>query len=219
MGKDEAIVKAIIEAAKTRFEHYGYAKTTMAELARDCDMSPGNLYRYFPGKLDIAAHIAEERSAVHFARLRGLLDLEGMSYAEKLRLYHFEELRLTYHILATTKRTFEMIQHIREERPDFAAERQAVETEILVDLLRAGVKAGEFNVEELEFTAEAIMSATMKFKYAQLFSSDGLGQLERELNGVMQLILAGLVAPGPHARQRLPDPVLDPGSDLPAKLD
>jgi len=40
----------IVEAAKKRFSHFGYAKTTMAEVAADCSMSPGNLYRFFPGK-------------------------------------------------------------------------------------------------------------------------------------------------------------------------
>ena len=52
----------IIAAAKRRFTHYGYTKTTMAELAVDCDMSPGNLYRYFAGKLDLSAHISQRIS-------------------------------------------------------------------------------------------------------------------------------------------------------------
>ena len=52
----------IIEAARERFTHYGYGKTTMAELARDCDMSSGNLYRFFPGKLDIAEEICRRAS-------------------------------------------------------------------------------------------------------------------------------------------------------------
>jgi hypothetical protein len=53
----------ILDAAKRRFMHYGYSKTTMAELAVDCDMSPGNLYRYFAGKLDIAEAICREAAS------------------------------------------------------------------------------------------------------------------------------------------------------------
>ena len=47
--RSEAIRGQIVAAAKKRFSHFGYAKTTMAEVAADCDMSPGNLYRFFPG--------------------------------------------------------------------------------------------------------------------------------------------------------------------------
>ncbi|GAV21360.1 bacterial regulatory proteins, TetR family [Mariprofundus micogutta] len=36
----------IVAAARQRFSHYGYGKTTMAEIASDCQMSVGNLYRF-----------------------------------------------------------------------------------------------------------------------------------------------------------------------------
>ena len=53
MRKD-TVRDRIIHAAKCRFSHFGYGKTTMAEVAGDCAMSPGNLYRFFPGKLRVA---------------------------------------------------------------------------------------------------------------------------------------------------------------------
>ena len=45
----------IIEAANARFKHYGYGKTTMAEIAADSGMSAANLYRYFKNKQEIIA--------------------------------------------------------------------------------------------------------------------------------------------------------------------
>ena len=51
MAEKDTVREKIVEAAKKRFSHFGYAKTTMAEVAADCEMSPGNLYRFFPGKL------------------------------------------------------------------------------------------------------------------------------------------------------------------------
>ena len=43
-----------------RIKHYGYGKTTMAEIAADCDMSPGNIYRFFEAKIDIAEAMARK---------------------------------------------------------------------------------------------------------------------------------------------------------------
>ena len=48
----------IVAAARKRFQHFGYGKTSMAEIAGDCAMSPGNIYRFFPASLDIAEAIA-----------------------------------------------------------------------------------------------------------------------------------------------------------------
>ncbi len=192
MRKEDKIIKAIVAAARQRFTHYGFGKTTMAEVARDCNMSPGNLYRYFPGKLDIAAEIARETSEAQFAELEKILVCPDLSAAEKLRLYHFEEMRLTYHTLETSEKLFEMALHIRNERPDFASESLAQERELLVKFLKLGVESGEFICSDPSFAAETMQSATMKFKYPQLFSNLTLAQLERELDGVLQLILAGL---------------------------
>src|SRR3954471_6600649 len=85
----------ILEAAKKRFLHYGYAKTTMAEVAADCSMSPGNLYRFFPGKLDIAEAIATEDYQKHLDHLRKVASNPKKTARERLHDFFFEELRRT----------------------------------------------------------------------------------------------------------------------------
>ena len=59
MGMNDKIDtrEQILHAAMDRIKHYGYGKTTMAEIARDCDMSAGNIYRFFASKIDIAEAI------------------------------------------------------------------------------------------------------------------------------------------------------------------
>jgi AcrR family transcriptional regulator len=39
----------IVAAARARFQRYGYAKTSMQEIAADCGMSAANLYHYYDG--------------------------------------------------------------------------------------------------------------------------------------------------------------------------
>ncbi len=43
----DEVRERIVEAANARFSHYGFNKTTLAEIAGDCSMSTTNLYRYF----------------------------------------------------------------------------------------------------------------------------------------------------------------------------
>jgi AcrR family transcriptional regulator len=172
----------IIEAAKKRFSHFGYTKTTMAEVAADCSMSPGNLYRFFPGKLDIAECIATQDYEKHLDVLRRLALAPGRSTAERLSDFLFAELRRTYHKLESDPRAYEMATVIAHERPEYANWMLATERKILVQLFEDAERSGEFVIE----------SATMKFRYPQLWSRLTLPRLERELEGVLKLIVHGL---------------------------
>ena len=182
----------IIQAAKKRFSHFGYAKTTMAEVAADCSMSPGNLYRFFPGKLDIAECIATEDYERHLQALRQVALAPDRSAADRLGDFLFAELRRTYNKLESDPRVYEMATVIAHERPQYANWMLATERRILVQLFEDAERRGEFFIDDKETTAEMIQAATMKFRYPQLWSKLTLPKLERELDGVLKLIINGL---------------------------
>jgi AcrR family transcriptional regulator len=190
----DSIKSQIVAAAKKRFTHFGYGKTTMAEVAADCDMSPGNLYRFFPGKLDIAEAIATadfERQLVH---MRELARQPGKSARERLSDFLFDELRRTYNRLEKDPRVFEMARVIATERPMFGNWMLENQRRIMVEILEDGEARGEFSIPDRMFAAEMIQSATMKFHYPQLYSKLTLPKLERELEGVLNLLLNGIAA-------------------------
>lgn len=192
MAEKDSARCLIIEAAKKRFSHFGYAKTTMAEVANDCAMSPGNLYRFFPGKLDIAEAIATEDYERHLEHLRSLARAPGRNARDRLHDLLFEELRRTYNKLESDPRAYEMATVISRERPAFANWMLANERKIIVELLEEAERRGEFSVADKELTAEMVQSATMKFRYPQLWSKLTLPALERELEGVLKLLTEGL---------------------------
>ena len=192
MAEKDTVRDQIVEAAKKRFSHFGYAKTTMAEVAADCQMSPGNLYRFFPGKLDIAEAIATEDYLKHLEHMRKLAMAPNKDAGQRLRDMLFEELRRTYHKLEKDPRALDMARTISHERPQFANWMLEKEREILVDLMNEAERRGEFTIEDKVFTAEMVQSATMKFRYPQLWTRLTLPKLERELDGVLKLLVHGL---------------------------
>ncbi|MBI1328996.1 MAG: TetR family transcriptional regulator [Alphaproteobacteria bacterium] len=191
MTKD-SVRSQIVEAAKKRFSHFGYGKTTMAEIAADCSMSPGNLYRFFPGKLDIAEAIASEDYTSHLEVLMKLAVAPKRNAVERLRDLLFTELRRTYNKLEKDPRALEMASVISSERPEFANWMLANERKVLVALMDEAERRGEFTSEDKEKTAEMIQSATMKFRYPQLWSKLTLPKLEHELDGVLDLMVNGI---------------------------
>jgi len=61
----------ILEAAVRCFARQGFHRTTMQDLAREAELSPGALYGYFASKEDLIAAIASERHAAELAMLGG----------------------------------------------------------------------------------------------------------------------------------------------------
>jgi TetR/AcrR family transcriptional regulator, repressor for uid operon len=67
----------ILDAAERCFVRTGFHRATMQDVARECAMSPGNLYRYFASKDDLVAGLAgrdREEMQSDFAHLRDASD-------------------------------------------------------------------------------------------------------------------------------------------------
>lgn len=185
----------ILDAAVARIMHYGYAKTTMAEIARDCDMSAGNIYRFFASKIDIAEAMARKLNLEINQEMAALARGKGTA-PDKLRHFHSITLRRTFDKLASDAKVLEVAEVLSHERPSFANEEMAQERVHMVRILEQGIAEGDFAaMENPNFMAEMIQAATMKFKYPQLWSRLTLPKLERELDGVMDILLAGLTVP------------------------
>jgi AcrR family transcriptional regulator len=180
----------ILHAAMERIMHYGYAKTTMAEIARDCGMSAGNIYRFFASKIDIAEAMARKLNMEINAQNAALVRGKG-SAVEKMRVFHRTALRTTFEKLDKDAKILEVAEVLSSERPTFANEEMAQERVYLVQLLEQGIAEGAFApMEYPNFIAEMMQS-----RYPQLWSRLTLPKLERELEGVMDIILAGLSVP------------------------
>ncbi|MEM9938995.1 MAG: TetR/AcrR family transcriptional regulator [Pseudomonadota bacterium] len=182
----------ILEAAVERIMHYGYAKTTMAEIAKDCGMSAGNIYRFFSSKIDIAEAMARKLNMEINQKNAALARGPGTA-PDKMRAFHMSALQTTFTKLDSDAKILEVAEVLSNERPTFANEEMAQERVHLVEILEQGVSEGHFApMDDPNFIAEMMQAATMKFRYPQLWSRLTLPKLERELVGVMDLLLAGL---------------------------
>lgn len=192
MKRHEEIKQSIIAAAMERLQRYGYGKTTMAELAADCKMSAGNLYRYFMSKLDIAEEIARQSFIRTAEQLREVVRRPNVTATDRLRAFLMEQMALTFHELEKEQHWLEMAEIVARERPHVANEGLARVRSLIAEILAMGNATGEFDIDDVNFTAEMIQSATIKFRYPQLFTSLELPKLEREARGVIDLLINGL---------------------------
>lgn len=183
----------ILEAAGRRFDHYGYNKTTMSEIAADLKMSTGNLYRFYPSKLDIAEAFARAHEVEEDAIMEGIVESDSPAEA-RMREFHRTVLERTFNMIDKNKKLFELAQAIAQERPAYSNRRLAAERVYLEKILKDGIEDGSFapcdNLDEL---AEMIQCATMKFRFPQLYNCFRIDMLRRELEGTMDLLYRGLL--------------------------
>ncbi|MBL8531954.1 MAG: TetR/AcrR family transcriptional regulator [Hyphomonadaceae bacterium] len=184
----------ILQAAITRIKHYGYAKTTMAEIAADCDMSPGNIYRFFEAKIDLAEAMARKHYAEEHTAMAQVGRRKDWAPDKRLKEMLLKRMRENYQMFEDHAKILEVAEVLSRERPLFMNELIALERVSIAAVIEEGMQSGLFAKGDAEFAAEMLQAATVKFSIPQLISRLTLPKLERELEGVMTLLLCGLYA-------------------------
>ncbi|HEY5601784.1 MAG TPA: TetR/AcrR family transcriptional regulator [Gammaproteobacteria bacterium] len=183
----------ILAAAEQRFRQFGYNKTTMAEIAKDCDMSAANLYRYFENKLSIGAALACTCLNKEIEKLRAVVFNKNLSPAGKIHEFVLATLDHVHTQWSETPRVNEMVTAICQERLDIVDQHVQNKQALLITLLREGNQQGVFDVADPQVTSEAILTAITLFEvplFMPLFSREAF---ERKAKHLASLLLNGLL--------------------------
>ena len=132
----------ILTEAERLFRHYGYTKTTVADIARELGMSSANIYRFFPSKLAINAAICEQ---ILDNRMVALLQIarKDISVVDRLREIILTNFRMTVDVLLVEQKVHEMVSVAMDENWDCIRLHIEKQTELLTRLLAEGMDRGE----------------------------------------------------------------------------
>ncbi len=182
----------ILRAATERFRHYGYRKTTMAEVARDCGMSAGNLYRYFESKSDIGAAVSVAWFEALHQTVHAAIVQPGFNPRQKLEAYVLGVNRFTLESLRNTPHIQEMVDFLCEERRDLVEQHLTTCHNIVTGILEEGVARGDFNIANVAISARAVLNAIIRFEYPPLLALSDHANHEEEIRALVDLIVVGL---------------------------
>jgi len=157
----------IIESATKRFAHFGIAKTTMTEIAKDLSLSKALLYYYFPDKISLFAAVIENIAKKMFAKIQqGLKEInnceEAMLYLIDTRL----AFAMKYYNLFD-----QSLNSLTEMPSELARVIQLVgdlEIKIIAEIFKKAVKNNEINVEDPVQTAEIFLNAMIGMRFCVL---------------------------------------------------
>ncbi|MCB2184377.1 MAG: TetR/AcrR family transcriptional regulator [Desulfobulbaceae bacterium] len=182
----------IIKASWALFSQFGFKKTTVAEIAAECSMSPANIYRFFESKKDILAEIVSITFQQDQDILRGIARKTGPSATEKLENFILEMLSRTYQLGIEQSRLREACNVICEERFDLVRKHKEVKQSILAEILAEGNLNHEFNIRDIVATAYTILNATVLCQYPVFVTLYPRDELEEMARGIVKLLIHGL---------------------------
>ena len=188
----EDIKALILKKAIDRFVQYGFGKTTMVEIAKDCGMSAGNLYRYFESKFDIGVGVAQGYIAQAEQILRDVIQLPGLKPGRLLEAFVLEKLRFMHRHIVDQPNVQDLVNYILDERWDLVESHREVQNSLISEILSEGNRSGEFKVADVGQTANIIYALTTKFRLPHFIKNVTLEELEKEATGVVALMIQGL---------------------------
>jgi len=188
--QENHIRKSILDAAEGRFSHYGYSKTTVAEIAADCGMSVGNIYRFFDNKEAIAMAGVEKKMNEKLAVCEQATDPTS-SAVEQLRQYMLARLRHTHQMSCGGEHLFELVELITRKHADLIQHFDECISNKLTHILQQGIERGELRSMDAAREAGSIMLATTVF-CVPVFMREPLSVMETRLNDLIDLLYQGL---------------------------
>lgn len=185
----------ILDAADRLFRHYGYSKTTVADLARDLGMSPANVYRFFASKQEIVQAICHRLLAQRHARNLAVVAGEGTA-TERLKRFLIENHMVNLEELALNPKYYEIVEvAIAEEWVTIQDYLESM-ADAIERIIADGIASGEFPAQpNLRRTAVCVRQS-----YASLIHPTLLRQCrdDRDLAGPEELaefVIRALRAP------------------------
>jgi AcrR family transcriptional regulator len=164
----------------------------MAEIAEDCEMSAANIYRFFKGKDDILADIALFLLDEVESKLQLIVQSPQQSASEKLRLLMREALAINYDQYANQPKINESLENICNRRHDLIIEYRRVKHKLISAILREGINSGEFQIQDPDNRALAIIHATMAFHSPFFISTYSIEELASFSDNVIRALVTGL---------------------------
>jgi len=160
---EHSVRDQIVEAAHEYFAHYGYAKTTVSDLARAIGFSKAYIYRFFESKQAIGEAIVGECLDEILAKVREAVD-SGTDSIDKLRKLAKTVTSASIDLAFNDRKIYEVAANASSE--NWAPVQAYVERlqAILEDILKEGRESGQFERKTpIDETRRAIYYALLPF--------------------------------------------------------
>jgi AcrR family transcriptional regulator len=160
-------VTRILDSAEKLFRHYGYSKTTVADVARDLGMSTANIYRFFASKTEIHQAVCGRMLAQSY-KLAYDTRHQPISASDRLRNYVHAQYKMTLETMLDEQKVHEMVV-VAIERDWHVIEKHIDRIhDLIAEIIAEGIAAGEFLEQDPVAASKCFGAATVNLCHPQM---------------------------------------------------
>lgn len=190
---DHEVRRRILAATETRFRHYGYNKTTVADIASDLGISTAYIYKFFASKLAICEAIVGEMVARISAGLEDVAQADKPA-SERLRLLYKTMLERSVALYMEDRKMHDLVRAGLDAR--YASVDRLKETMRTAarTIVESGRASGEFEGKTpINDVVDAVWISLVPFAHPQVLQhlSDNV-DLDRHARHMADLALRGM---------------------------
>jgi AcrR family transcriptional regulator len=182
----------ILAEAERLFRHYGYSKTTVADIARELGMSPGNIYRFFASKAAINEAMAERMLAHRVAESAKIAEGPSSPY-ERLRGILLHNHAMTIDVLTEEKKVHEMVAVAMSQQWGVVKAHIAMIVAMMADIIDEGVQSGDFRPQDPQLSARCLHQAFIAFVHPNVVAECINDKDRTSAEQMVDFILASVV--------------------------
>jgi len=183
---------AIVAAAERLFRHYGPAKTTMADIAREAGVGVGSVYLEFASKEALVEALSSARHAAILDTLREALRTDGAPWATRFRALIDARVGALLDTAEAGAHACDLVQCGQGAVRETYARFRAAEVALVAELLRDAQAAGEFAPGDPELMARTILTAYAAYDAPRVLERPR-AEVWAQLQATHDLVLYGLV--------------------------
>lgn len=181
----------ILRAAERLFQHYGYSKTTVADIAREAKVGVGSVYLEFPSKNDIVAELSLQRYRHVLEAMRKAAHSHG-GCAERLKGIFDARIKSLLHFAREGHHGIDLLRCACPATESAHEHFRTAEEDLITEFLTEAAAASEFDVVEPRQIARVLLRLYDCYSPTTV-GHIGLKQARREIAVAHALILHGLL--------------------------
>ncbi len=190
----------IVASARNRFRQFGYAKTSMHEIAEDCGMSAANIYRYYDGKLALGVAVAAAEQAALFAKCDLAVGrTRGTCVAALTALFH-TAIDASRRQITQAPLLFELNLIVTSETPDFRRQFLSQVEQRIAAILASDCGGGATTPDGLEVRTRTILLACAPFILPWMMLNEPFGDPRPQVGPLIRCLVSGMAAELPAAK-------------------
>jgi len=184
----------ILSAAEKVFAAKGFFPTTMSDIAREAEFGTGTLYKYFKSKEELYFTLIDEKVEEINRLVKAELSqrnsaVERIKKVLRLQFEFIERNRDFFRIYISERSRFEWT--VKDDLGKGLHEKMVSYIDILSEVIRQGIKKGEFRSTDPRDLAHAFVGIVNSFVFEWLISREPY-PLVSKLDTVLEIFLSGV---------------------------